>query len=219
MTPSQIRTHSIGGSDTAFPPGEACPVVWVTVIRVISVLSSRFPSRERSYNKYDEDLFPSGDVGGQKRVMATTVITFHQRPTSFFAPPHSIFPFVWGWLSAFEELLINTAAVANWMGRVVRILFLCKWPQKVTCYYITYILIKLWHLMQCLFCSTSDFSSLFASSVWIRLGPFDSTCTYVYVISVGSFWFLTFWFTCDVLNTTTRRCGHSKVCTLWGINA
>lgn len=83
MTPSKIRKHSIGGSGTAFSPGEACMVAWVTVIRVISVFSSRFPSRERSYNKYDEDLFPSGDVGGQKRVMAKTVITFQQRPASF----------------------------------------------------------------------------------------------------------------------------------------
>lgn len=83
MTPSQIRKHSIGGCGTTFSPGEACTVAWVTVIRAISVLSSRFPSRERSYNKYDEDLFPSGDVGGQKRVMAKAVITFQQCPTSF----------------------------------------------------------------------------------------------------------------------------------------
>lgn len=83
LTPSQIRKHSIGATGTAFSPGEACTVAWVTVIRLISVLSSWFPSRERSYNKYDEDLFPSGDVGGQKRVMARTVITFRRGPTSF----------------------------------------------------------------------------------------------------------------------------------------
>lgn len=67
----------------AFSPGEACTVAWVPVIRLISVLSSWFPSRERSYNKYDEDLFPSGDVGGLRRVMARTVITFQRGPTYF----------------------------------------------------------------------------------------------------------------------------------------
>lgn len=91
LTPSQIRKHSIGATGMAFSPGEACTVAWVTVIRLISVLSSWFPSRERSYNKYDEDLFPSGDVGGQKRVMARTVITFRRGPASFY----SVFRCVW----------------------------------------------------------------------------------------------------------------------------
>lgn len=80
VTPSQTGPHSCGSSGIAFLPRESLhwwpgSLSHEKCLFLSTHCRSKFPSRQRSFKKYGEDLFPWRNVGGQERVMAKSVST------------------------------------------------------------------------------------------------------------------------------------------------